>query len=93
MGLDMFLQVLRTLKGLATKVTLVRLQRNMDPDMRGDVVTLDDSSSATAPFASQVEIVGALTANMALTHMFLIRSSVWVFTPPRQKVMEGRKPT
>lgn len=71
MGLDVFLQVLRTLEGLATKVTLVRLQRDVDPDMRGDVVTLDDSSAATAPFAGQVEVVGTLTANMALTHMFL----------------------
>lgn len=71
MGLDVFLQVLRTLEGLATKVTLVRLQRDVDSDMRGDVVALDDSSAATAPFAGQVEVVGALTANMALTHMFV----------------------
>lgn len=71
MGLDMFLQVLGTLERLAAKVTLVRFQRDMDPDVGGDMVALDDGSAATAPFAGQVEVIGALAADMALTHMFL----------------------
>lgn len=33
MGLHMLLQILGSLEGLATKVALVGLQRNMDADM------------------------------------------------------------
>jgi hypothetical protein len=44
--LDMLLQVLGTLERLATELTLVRLQRNVNTDVRGDVITLDCGSSA-----------------------------------------------
>lgn len=43
----------------------------MDTDMRGDMVSLDGGRTTTTPLAGQIEVVGALTANMALTHMFL----------------------
>jgi hypothetical protein len=33
MGLNMLLEILGTLKGLAAELALVRLQGNMDPDM------------------------------------------------------------
>jgi hypothetical protein len=46
MSLDMLLQVLRTLKRLATELTLVRLQGNVNTNVRGDVITLDSGSSA-----------------------------------------------
>lgn len=69
--LDMLLQVLGTLERLATELTLVRLERNVNTDVRGDVVSLDCSSSARVPLASQVEVVCALTANMALTDVLL----------------------
>jgi hypothetical protein len=42
----MLLQVLGTLERLATELTLVRLQRNVNTDVRGDVITLDCGSSA-----------------------------------------------
>ena len=71
MSLDMLLQVLRALEGLAAKVTLVWLEGHMDPDMRGDMVSLDGGRTTTTPLAGQIEVVGALTANMALTDMFL----------------------
>jgi len=67
----MLLQVLGTLERLATELTLVRLQGNVNTDVRGDVVSLDCSSSARVPLASQVEVVCALTANMALTDVLL----------------------
>lgn len=44
--LDMLLEILRTLEGLATELALVRLERDMDTDMRGDVVTLHSGSAA-----------------------------------------------
>ncbi len=71
MSLDMFLEILRTLEGLATKLAFVRLQGDMDTDVGGDVVTLDGGGSALAPGAGQVEVVGRLAANMALADMFL----------------------
>jgi hypothetical protein len=71
MGLDMFLQVLRALEGLAAKLTLVRLQGHMHTDVRGDVISLDRSSTARVPLASQVEVVCALAANMALTDVLI----------------------
>jgi hypothetical protein len=71
MSLDMLLEILRALEGLATEVTLVRLQRHVYTDVRGDVVALDSGGATVAPLARQVEIVGALTANMALTNVIL----------------------
>ena len=71
MSLDMLLQVLRALEGLAAKVTLVWLEGHMDTNMRGDMVSLDGGRTTATPLAGQVEVVGALTANMALTDMFL----------------------
>lgn len=71
--LDMFLQVLRPLEGLAAEITLVRLQGHMHADVRGDMVTLDGGRVASAPLAGQVEVIRALAANMALADVFLIR--------------------
>jgi hypothetical protein len=39
--------------------------------MRGNVVSLDRSSSARVPLASQVEVVCALATNMALTNVLV----------------------
>ena len=73
MGLDVLLQILGTLEGLSAKLALVRLQRHMDADVRSDVVTLDSGSAAARPLTRQVEVVGALAANMALTNVILDR--------------------
>jgi hypothetical protein len=70
-SLDMLLQVLGTLERLATELTLVRLQGNVNTDVRGDVISLDCSSSARVPLASQVEVVCALATNMALTNVLV----------------------
>ena len=70
----MLLEILRALEGLATKLAFVRLQGNMDTDVRGDVVTLDGAGAALAPSAGQVEIVSRLAADMALAHMLLLDS-------------------
>lgn len=73
MSLDVLLQVLGPLEGLATKFTLVRLQRDVDANVRGNMVALDGRCVASAPLASQVQVIGALAANMALTNVFLYR--------------------
>jgi hypothetical protein len=71
MCLDMFLEILRALEGLAAELALVRLQGNMDADVGGDVVALDSGGAALTPRAGQVEVVGRLAADMALADMFL----------------------
>lgn len=67
----MFLQVLRTLEGLATEVTFVRLQRDMDTDVRGDMVTLDGGGAAGIPPTGQIQVVCALSSDVLLTDMVL----------------------
>ena len=67
----MLLQILGTLEGLAAEVALVRLQWDVNTDVRSDVVTLDRGGAAVTPLAGQVEVVGALAADMALTDMVL----------------------
>jgi hypothetical protein len=71
MGLDMLLQILWALKGLSAEITLVWLERDVDANVGGYVITLDGSGAAAAPLASQVQIVCALSADMALAHMLL----------------------
>lgn len=43
----------------------------MDADMRGDMVSLDCRRPALVPLARQVQVVGALSAHMALTDVLL----------------------
>lgn len=76
MGFDMLLEVLRAFEGLAAEITLVRLQRNVDPDMRRDVVALDRRRPAVPPLAGEVQIVGALATDMALADVFLAAVSL-----------------
>lgn len=70
--LDMFLQVLRTLESLATEITFVRLQGDMDTYVRGYMVTLDGGCSAGAPLTSKVQVVRALSTDMSFTYMVLV---------------------
>ena len=43
----------------------------MNADVRGDVVALDRSGPARVPLAREVQVVGAFTADMTLTDVFL----------------------
>ena len=67
----MLLQVLWTFEGFATEVAFVWFQRYVDSDVRGDMVTFDGGSMAVTPLTGQVEIIGTLPSNMALTDVFL----------------------
>lgn len=71
MSLDMLLQILWTLKGLATEIALMRLERHMHTNVRGDVVAFDSGSIARPPLASQVQVIGTLATDMALANVFL----------------------
>jgi hypothetical protein len=46
MSLDVLLEILRSLESLATEVALMRLEGNVDADMRCDVVALDSCDAA-----------------------------------------------
>lgn len=70
-GLDMLLQVLRTLEGLAAKIALVRLKWNVNTDVRSNVVALDGSCAASVPLAGQAQVVGALATDMAFADVIL----------------------
>lgn len=71
MGFDMFLEILRSLERLSAKLTPMRLQRHVDPDVRCNVVSLDDLDVAVAPRTLEVQIVGALATDMGVADMFL----------------------
>ena len=71
MCLDMLLEVLRPLEGLAAEVAFVRLQWDVYANVRRDVVALDSGRAACAPLTCKVEIVSALPANMTLAHMVI----------------------
>ena len=71
MCLDVFLEILRTFEGFAAELALVRLKRDVDSDVRGDVVAFDGSGTALTPSAGKIEVVSRLAANMTFTDVFL----------------------
>lgn len=72
MGLDVLLEILRALEGLSAEVALVWLQGNVNTNVRGDVVALHRCCTARVPLACQIEVVGALPANVPLTDVVLL---------------------
>lgn len=69
--LDVLLQILGTLEGLSTEVTFVRLEWDMDSDVRGDVITLHGGGTALIPTTGEIEVVCALATNVLLANVFL----------------------
>lgn len=76
MGLDVLLQVLRSLERLATELALVRLERDVNTDVRSDVITLYSGGATRVPLAGEAQVVCALATNMTLTNMFIERLGV-----------------
>lgn len=72
---DMLLQILRALERLAAEVAPMRLQRHVDANVRGNMVTLDDRDVAVGPSTFQVEIVRAFTTDVNFANMVLERIS------------------
>lgn len=71
MGLDMFFQVLGSFECFAAEVALMWLQWHMDPDVRGNMISLDRRGATVSPLTGQVQIVGRLATNMLFTDVFL----------------------
>ena len=72
MCLDVLLQILRTFEGLAAKFASMRFERDMDSDVRGDVVAFHDLDATGAPRTLQIEVVGALATNVAFADVILV---------------------
>lgn len=78
MCLYMLLEVLGPLEGLPTELASMRLQRHVNTDVRGDVITFYNGNSTVTPSACQIEVIGTLTANMAFADMVLESWSIQV---------------
>ena len=88
MGLDMLLEILRPLEGLTAKLASMRLQWYVNTDVRGDMITLDDSDTTVTPCASQVKVVGALATNVNFADMVLWGT---VSSSPSHGYLRGRR--
>jgi hypothetical protein len=73
MRLDMLLQVLRALELLAAELAFVGLEGDVHANVRGDVVALDGLGVAAVPRTDEVEVIGALAADVVLADMLLRR--------------------
>ena len=67
----MFFEVLRAFKGLAAEVATMRLQGDMDANVRCDMVTLYHRNVAVGPSTLQIEVIRALATDMDFAHMVL----------------------
>ena len=74
--LDVLLKILRTLKSLATEFTSVGLQRDVDTNVRCDVIALHNSDATIAPSTGQVEVVSTFATNMAFAYVILWRTVI-----------------
>lgn len=90
-SLDMLFQVLGTFEGLAAKVAAMRLQRHMNTNVRGDVVTFNDRDVAVGPSAFQVEVVGAFATDVNLAHVILSSKSSQHEEKDRESRLRDRK--
>lgn len=67
----MLLEILRPLECLAAEITFVWLERHMYANVRSDVITLHSRRATGTPLTSEVQVVGALAADVALTYVVL----------------------
>lgn len=70
-SLDVLLEILRALECLATEVAFMRLQRNVNTDVGGDVITFDSGCAAVTPLARQIQVVGALATNVTFANVIV----------------------
>ena len=67
----MFLQILRPFEAFAAQVAAVWFERNMDPDVTCNVISLDSLGVTISPRASQAEITSRLSSNVFFAQMIL----------------------
>jgi hypothetical protein len=71
MSFDVLLEILRTLERFATEIALVRLERDVDANVRSDVIALDRGRVAVTPAAGEVQVVRRLATDVLFADVFL----------------------
>lgn len=71
MSLHMFLLILWPFESFPTKFAPMRLQRNVNANVRRDVITLDNFNLTITPSTDQIQVIGAFAANMGVAYMVL----------------------
>jgi hypothetical protein len=69
--LYMLLQVLRTLEGLSTEFTFVRLQWNVYSNVGSDMVALNGGGAAGIPPTGKIQVVCTFPSDMLLADVIL----------------------
>ena len=97
-SLDVLLQILRSLKRLAAKFAPMRFQWHMDSNMRSDMIALDYRYGAIAPGAGQIQVVGALAADVGIADMILQVATMSLAIPDGdcdglRRVIRGYQPS
>jgi hypothetical protein len=75
MSLNVLFQILWAFECFPAEVTLVWFQRDVDSNVRGDVVSLHSGSVASTPSTSQAKVVGGLSSNMDFAQVVVKRFS------------------
>lgn len=70
-SLYVLLKILGPLEGFTAELASMRLQGDMNANVRGDMVAFHDSDSAAIPITGKVEVVGTLAPNVALADVIL----------------------
>ena len=89
MCLDMLLEILRTLECLSTELALMGLQRDMDTDVRGDVIAFDCCGTAATPLAGQIEVICAFSTDVTLANVFLNSNGQFVVGKEQERYNGG----
>lgn len=91
MSLDMFLFILWPFESLPTKLAPMRLQRDVNADMRRDVIPLDDFNLTVTPSTDQIQVIGAFAANVDFADMVLNIEFEEEISPEVRGVWRGGK--
>ena len=83
-SLNVLLQILGPLEGLAAKFAAMGFQGNMDSNMRRDMITLDHRYGAVAPGACQIQVICALATDVGIAYVVLEVASMSVFPIPNR---------
>jgi tripartite-type tricarboxylate transporter receptor subunit TctC len=70
-SLHVLLEILRAFESLTAEITLMRFQRDVNANVRSNVIAFDGGGAAVTPLAGQIQIVGTLATDMALANVIL----------------------
>lgn len=71
MSLDMFLFILWPFESFSTKLAPMRLQGDVNANVRSDMIPLDNFNVAVTPSTDQIQIIGAFATDVDFAYMVL----------------------